>query len=285
MGIYDRDYQRGSQYDDSPGFHIGAPQTMTIRLVLVTAAVYLAQLLSDDWVTETFALKDEWFRQPWQAFQLLSYGFLHDPEDIANILFNMFGLWLFGREIEQKYGQREFLTFYLTAIVLAGIVWSLAEIPMDAIATMVGASGGVSAVVILFAMNYPHRTVLFLFVIPMPMWVLGLLFVGLDIFGAMDRSGNVASTAHLGGALFGFLYYMFGWRLVRWLPSTDWTRRLRPRPKLRVHFPEGEGDSETTDSAVDEILKKIQEHGQASLTRRERKTLEQASLKYQKRRK
>jgi hypothetical protein len=92
---------------------------------------------------------------------------------------------------------------------------------------------------------------------------------------------NVAFTAHLGGALFALLYFQSGIRLERFLPSGSMLQHLQPKPKLRVHDPESAEDAE---EAVDEILKKIQAEGRDSLTRRERKILEEASREYQKRR-
>ena len=106
---------------------------------------------------------------------------------------------------------------------------------------------------------------------------------GLDAYGAVNRSGGVAFTAHLGGALFAFLYYKWGGRLELLFPAGMSLPRLSPRPKLRVHDP-GAYEEVSTDSRVDEILKKIQEHGQDSLTRAERQILEEASREYQKRR-
>jgi membrane associated rhomboid family serine protease len=290
MGFYDRDYQRGGgYYDRQPGFYLGGPRSMTTNLIIANVIVYFAQLLSggeNGWVTQYFMLHSDWYTRPWEAYQLLTYGFLHSPRDIWHILLNMFALWLFGREVESRYGRREYLAFYLIAIVVAGLVWSLAEIPNHSQRTLshvvLGASGGVSAVVILFAMNFPYRTILFMFVIPMPMWVAAVIMVVMDAFGAVNRAGStIAATAHLGGALFGFLYFQWGWRFERWLPSADLLERLKPKPKLRVHDPE---EAENTEKAVDEILKKIQEHGRDSLTRRERKILEEASREYQKRR-
>jgi hypothetical protein len=148
---------------------------------------------------------------------------------------------------------------------------------------MLGASGAVTAVVILFALNYPHVTAMFMFLFPMPMWVAGALIVACDIAGAIGRFGTTAFTAHLGGAAFGFLYFRYGLRLERWLPSEATLLRLRPKPKLRVHDPEADGGSET-DLAVDEILRKIADHGYETLTRRERRILQKASQKYQKKR-
>jgi len=288
MGIYDRDYHRDGSYDDAPGIHFGGGRTLTTNLVIVTCGVYLVQLLAGPWVTDTFALRDNWYLQPWRVFELLTYGFLHSPNDLWHILGNMFVLWMFGREIEARYGRREFLAFYLVAIVVAGIVWTLAGLSSDRPAVVLGASGGISAVLILFAMNFPHRTVLFMMFIPMPMWMLGVLIVGWDVLRAMDHSSPVAATAHLGGALFGFLYYQRGLRLERWLvaAATSWRPRLSRKSKLRVHDPSDDDKKDDTDGddRVDDILRKIQEHGQESLTWRERRILERASREYQKKR-
>ena len=58
---------------------------------------------------------------------------------------------------------------------------------------MMGASGGIAAVVILFALNFPYRTILFMFIIPMPMWVFALIIVLMDAMGAVNLAGsNVA---------------------------------------------------------------------------------------------
>jgi len=281
MGLYDRDYQRGGYYDYQPGVHLSGPRTMATTLVIISAAVYLAQLLLGQWFTEALLLPANWYEKPWQVYRLLTYGFLHSPNDLWHIVLNMFALWMFGREVEYRYGRREFLAFYLAAIVVAGVVWTLAEIPSQFASVMIGASGGVTAVLILFALNFPHQTVLFMFIIPMPMWVLALLIVGMDALGAMNRSGNIAFTAHLGGAAFGFVYYQWRWGLERWLPSTDWLKRLRHKPKLRVVDPEEVDEAE---ERLNEILKKIHEHGQDSLTRGERRFLEQASREYQRKR-
>ena len=283
MGIYDRDYAR----DREPGFHAQMPQSAVMKLIVVTVVVFLVQLFWEPF-TEWFALQDRWYRQPWTAYQLLTYGFLHSPGDMWHILLNMYVLWLFGNEVESHYGSREFLIFYLVAIVFAGLVWTVSELPFAQPAAVLGASGAVVATLVLFALNYPHRQILLFFVIPMPMWVAACIFVGLDILGAVQRpeAGSVAFTAHLGGALFALLYFKQGWRLSDWLPSGLSVPNLKRQPKLRVHRPTDDDDGEDEmEAKVDAILKKINEQGQASLTRAERKLLEQASRQYQEKRK
>ena len=260
--------------------------------MIINFAVYLAQMLFDDRsllgsqpVANALALGADWYRAPWQFYQLLTYGFVHARNDVGHILLNMFVLWLFGRDLEHKYGARSFLGMYLTAIVAAGLGWSLVESVYDSRAAhILGASGGVSAVIVLYALNYPHRQVLFMFVIPMPMWALAAMGVVYDMFGAISRSGNVAFTAHLAGALYGLYFYKLGWNPGLWI--IDWGGRLslKSKPKLRVHRPSDEPREDPLSEQLDAILRKINEQGQDSLTARERKLLEQASRKYQKRR-
>lgn len=282
MGLYDREYSR----EPEQGFHLSPPQSATMQLVLATVGVYLAQLAFPA-VDEALALRSDWWRRPWMGYQLLTYGFLHSRDDIGHILVNMLVLFMFGREIEMRYGRGEFLTFYLLAIVAAGAVWSLCELPSGSRAVLVGASGGISAVFALFALNFPHRQVLFMFFIPMPMWVAALIGLGFDLNGAVQRenAGNVAFTAHLAGAAFGLAYYWFNWRLAPWVASGR--RALKPRPKLRVVEADADDDGpgDELSAKVDAILQKIQEQGQESLSWSERRLLERASREYQQKRK
>ena len=293
MGIYDRDYERNSSYDDSPGIRLGGPRTWTTNLVLVMFAVYGVQLLTkpaqggDGWFTDLFSLHADVFRRPWMAFELLTYGFLHDVDDLRHILFNMFGLWMFGRIVEEKYGRHEYLAFFLAAVVFAGACWLNGELIAGqqlGNAMMLGASGGIAAVLILFCLNFPRQQILLMFVLPLPAWVLAIVFIGGDMLGASGRLGDrVAYTAHLGGAAFALGYFFSGWRLTRWI-GADWKMpKLGRRPSLRVLDPEDEHE-DSTEEQVDNILRKIREQGQDSLTRGERRILEEASREYQKRR-
>jgi hypothetical protein len=148
----------------------------------------------------------------------------------------------------------------------------------------VGASGGVVAVVILFALNFPHaKGMVFPIPVPIPMWVLAVGLVLMDFYGAISRAGGVAFTAHLGGALFGWIFYQTGWTPESLFGKFGRTSRPR-KTKFRVVEPDDDED-DATDSQVDQILRKIQEQGQESLTWRERKILEKASREYQNRRK
>src|ERR1044072_8730128 len=99
MGFYDRDYQRGDYYERQPGFHLGGTRTLTTNLVIVMFAVYAVQILTrgprSGWFTDMFSLHADVLKHPWMAFQLLTYGFLHDVRNVAHIIFNMLAFWFF----------------------------------------------------------------------------------------------------------------------------------------------------------------------------------------------
>jgi len=233
-------------------------------------------------------LEEGAWRTPWKLYTLLSYGFLHSPNDLWHILGNMFGLWFFGRDLEYRFGKREFLTYYLVAIICAGAGWMALESATgqpNVHAVLLGASGGTVAVAILFALLWPRRKIYIWGLFPVPMWALAIFIVLGDLRGATDRgAGHVAYTAHLVGASFALLYFRFGWRLSSMLPSGAAMPKVRRRPKLRVHDPVQDDADSAIDAEIDDILRKIQTSGQDSLTRAERKKLEAASREYQKRR-
>jgi membrane associated rhomboid family serine protease len=139
---------------------------------------------------------------PWQ---LLTYGFLHG--DLMHIAFNMFMLWMFGRELELIYGTRRFLTYYLTCVVGAGIVQLLVAAFQGGIYPTVGASGGVFGLLLLFGMTFPNRMIMLLFPpIPMKAKYMVVLFGVLELYlGLSGRTPGIANFAHLGGMLFGLL--------------------------------------------------------------------------------
>lgn len=147
---------------------------------------------------------------PWQ---LLTYGFLHG--NFAHLFFNMFGLWMFGRVIEEVWGQRRFLIFYLVCIVGAGItqLLTLALFSPGQPHPTVGASGAVFGILLAFGMMFPNARVMLLFP-PIPMTAKWLVigYGGLELFfGVTGTASGVAHFAHLGGMAFGFALIMY-WR-------------------------------------------------------------------------
>lgn len=257
---------------------------MVVILVIVNVSLLLVDFLFFERhsLHNYLAVHSDLLRKPWNCWQLLTAGFVHSRDDLAHIVFNMLGLVVFGRGVEEVYGRKEFLRIYLTAVVFASLVWVVTTNLMSrGDATMFGASGAVMAVVVLYALHFPRRTV-FLLGIPMPALLLAGIYVVADIWNLRQTRDMVAHSAHLGGAAFAVLYYFSGLNLGRLLPTSLSPRGLRPRPKLRVHEPETR--EENLASQVDRILEKISREGEASLSAKERRVLEDASRRYQQRR-
>ncbi|MBI1397155.1 MAG: rhomboid family intramembrane serine protease [Betaproteobacteria bacterium] len=145
---------------------------------------------------------------PWQV---ITYAFLHGS--LAHIGFNMYGLWLFGRELEDVWGPRRFLTFYTVSVLFAAFSQLAVTSLMGSITPTIGASGGVFGLLLGFAMVFPRRTILPLIPpIPMPAWMFvtlyGLVELTLGVFGTAN---GIAHFAHLGGLLGGWLVMRY-WR-------------------------------------------------------------------------
>lgn len=295
MGIYDREYYR--EATAGSGLLTGmAPVCKAI--IAINVAVFVLQMLTGgrgDGITDLLSLDPRSVLQGGQVWRILTYGFCHSTGDPLHILFNMALLWWFGKILELQYGSREFLAFYLTAIVLSGLAFLLFGIAIGSAAASIGASGGVMAVLTVYAMYYPTQKMLVFFVIPIEIRWLLPLYIAYDLWpvlrqlGGMGGMDHIAHAAHLGGALYGFLYKSQDLRFNRLFGGFA-ARRSPPRVmKVRLYQeppppPEPRPNTAQFDERVDEILKKIASEGEASLTEDERSTLTEASRRYRHRR-
>ena len=286
MGIYDRDYYR---QPERSGLSFRAPHTVVGLIIAVNVGIWILDFFTPEtpqghWLSDHMAVHVNTLGQPWLWWQYLTAGFAHSPEQFEHILFNMLVLFFLGRDVEQAYGPKEFLRLYLIMVVFASVVWNVANRlgGTPGYIGAYGASGAIAGVVILYALNFPRRTLLLFFVIPMPAWLLGILIVILDMAGAFNVGGreNVAYSMHLAGAAFAVIYHQRRWNLTRLTEALFRWPTFRRKPHLRVHRPEDQPPSELSED-VDRILAKIYREGEASLTAKERKTLETASREYQ----
>lgn len=266
------------------------PQSMVVSLIVINVVLYLADGLlfqRSHALTGCLALASDTLWRPLYWWQFITYGFVHDPRSIMHILMNMLQLWFMGAAVEQIYGGKEFLRIYLLMLLLGSVSWSLGIALTDpgANAGLLGASGAVSGIVILFVLNFPQTT-LVLFPIPIPIkaWVIGVLLVVGNLFGAIAQTGNIAFGVHLAGIIFAWVYFQQQWNIGRFFENIFHVPKFLSRPKFRVHHPDEESDESDLNTEVDRILEKISREGEGSLTRKERGILESASRQYQKRR-
>lgn len=172
-------------------------------LLFLTIGSFLLTSGADDSVISTFAL---WPLQgdfmPWQ---LVTYAFLHG--NVMHIAFNMYGLWLFGTEIENVVGRKAFLQLYFASVVSAALMQLLVTSMTGNIYPTVGASGGVFGLLLAYGIFFPNRKLMLLFPpIPMPAWLFVTLYAVLEMtLGVTGSQEGVAHFAHLGGMVGGFL--------------------------------------------------------------------------------
>jgi membrane associated rhomboid family serine protease len=146
--------------------------------------------------------------RPWQ---LITYAFLHGG--LTHLAFNMFGLWMFGSELERVWGARRMMNFYLVSVLVAALAQLLVTGLLGAQAPTVGASGGLFGLLIGFAMVFPRRKITPLIPpIPMPAPVFVALYGAVELtLGVTGSASGVAHFAHLGGLLGGWLMMRY-WR-------------------------------------------------------------------------
>jgi membrane associated rhomboid family serine protease len=139
--------------------------------------------------------------QGFMPWQVVTYAFLHGGE--AHIFFNMFGLWMFGRDLEYSFGTPRFLAIYFASVLAAALTQLLVTALMNNPEPTIGASGGVFGILLTFAVLYPKRTIVLLIPpIPMPAWLFVTLYGLLELTtGVLGAEANVAHFAHLGGML------------------------------------------------------------------------------------
>ncbi len=233
-----------------------------------------------------------------KLWQLITYQFMH--ANFSHIFFNMFALWMFGAEIENLWGSKKFLTYYLMCGVGAGMLHLLFT-PLLALppASTVGASGAVYGIMIAFALMFPDRFIYIYFLIPVKAkYLIGFLII-IEILAVDSVGSTVAHLAHIGGALVGLLFILLdksmhvplkdalriGFRRRKnYNYDRDYTYQDPDSYSHRSSFYEDISEAKVHDASddisqeeIDRILDKISISSYKSLTEREKRILFEAS--------
>lgn len=240
---------------------------------------------------------------PWQ---LITYQFLHG--DFWHLALNMFALWMFGTELENIWGSRRFLYYYLLAGIGAGLIHLVISPLFSTPLPAVGASGSIYGLLIAFGMTFPNRPIfMFPFFIPIPAKFFVLIFGVIELFSGLTGGSGIAHFAHLGGALTGFLLLRYGDKLGIYeffdklfsnsKKSENNYEYSYEKPKV-IKFKDSEkkpqsnsagiyqdryrvnvDGEEITQATIDDILDKISAAGYENLTAKEKKILFELSQK------
>ena len=277
----DRSYMREPSPLPPPARTAGSA---TITILIINAVVFLGQLTLTDSGADIFS---QYFALSWDTlkrgmiWQLVTFQFLHGGW--LHLLFNSLGIYMFGRDVEERLGRLTFVKLYLISGVVGGFVhvlgsWILPGNFGGLHSSVVGASAGVYGLVAAFAVLYPQRkiTLLVFYIVPVTLTARVMFFgaAALAVFGIIFPQGNVAEGAHLGGLI-------YGWICTKALLRSDWhlppiigapnTNRNSAPPLIGIR------SNDFISREVDPILDKISAQGMQSLTEAERQILLKAA--------
>lgn len=240
---------------------------------------------------------------PFMPWQLFTYMFMHGG--FWHLFLNMFALWMFGMELENIWGSKKFLMYYLMCGVGAGLAnLFLAPMFSSVQAPTVGASGSVYGILVAFGMMFPNRPIFIYFLFPIKAKYFVIIYMLIELFSVGSNSG-IAHVAHLGGGLIGFFYI---WITNNANISNIFRFPDKPKPnqksapsnvyksKYYEKYNTGSESDDVSDAdyyiekneseedkalqeKIDEILDKISKDGYKSLTDEEKRILFEASKK------
>ena len=262
----------------SPGFRRGFSRpTFTIPsgvklLVIINIVVFILTELSGqrNILFSSFGLVPNQVWTNFKVWQLFTYLFVHGG--FLHIFFNMFVLWMFGKDLEIQWGKNKFLLFYFTCGIGAGLMTVLFSI--NSIVPIVGASGAIYGLLVAYGFTYPNRMVYLygLFPLKVKYMVLGLGVIAFFASLSANQS-NVSHITHLSGMIIGvlYIYFILNWKNIK-------MEYYHLRLKNLKQKTSAQNDEEVLmKKKVDEILDKLNASGWDSLTEQEEKYLTQAS--------
>ena len=267
--------------------------SIVIKLIVINAIIFLAVRLIAFFLGMTPGQLTQWFILPesagsviLQPWSLLTYAFLHFG--FFHILFNMLWLYWFGRFVLNLFDEKRFLTIYLLGAFFGGLLYvathNIFPALMGSSAGLIGASGAVTAIMVFIATYTPNAEVM-VFRFRIKLWQIALVLVLLDLVLLPNSDNAGGRLAHIGGAIFGFVYaqqLQKGNDIGKWFENViNWVENLfKPRKKkpfTKVHRNKKTAAKRSTaetknnnQKKIDEILDKIGKSGYESLTKAEK---------------
>jgi membrane associated rhomboid family serine protease len=214
------------RYGSSYAYQFGpGPVSPAVKVLLITNVVTWLINMIVPAMTLKLGLSPKDVFTGFAIWQPVTYMFLHDTSGFGHILFNMLALWMFGTELERTWGTRFFTKYYLVTGVGAAATTLLLALVSPAIyySLTVGASGAIYGLLMAWAMYFPHRTILFWGIFPIPARVFVLIMGAIAFLSSLGGPGSgIAHVAHLGGLVVGYLYLK--------------SLRVRPLDELRYRW-------------------------------------------------
>ena len=262
----------------SPGFRqsfnrptISIPSGVKFLLIVNIVVFVLVEFSGQrSLLFRTFGLVPSLVWSKFKIWQLFTYLFIHGG--IFHIFFNMFVLWMFGKDLESQWGKMEFLLFYFVCGIGAGLITVLFSV--NSIVPIVGASGAIYGLLLAYGFTYPNQMVYMYGLFPLKVKYMVLGLGAIAFFASLSASqSNVSHITHLSGMIIGliFIYFNLNWKVIKL-----WYVRMRLKGIIRRPVKKDDEESQMK-KQVDKILEKLNDSGWDSLTEQEEKYLTQAS--------
>jgi membrane associated rhomboid family serine protease len=225
------------------------PMTPGVKLILIANVVmFVVTMAAPALIVGLLGLSPQDVFERGLLWQVASYLFVHSPGAIGHILFNMLAVWMFGVELERRWGTPFFAKYYFVCGLGAAVCTLVASLlPLGGAnqlyyTTTIGASGAVYGLLMAWALIFPHREILFMFLFPLKARVFVAIIGAIAFFQAMGSGGGpVAAITHLGGLVIGWIY-LSGPRTL-WLElQRQLARRRMDRLRRRFNVHQGGKD-------------------------------------------
>ena len=251
------------------------------NIIIINVAVFIVMYLLpvEKFFLLTFGIVPKFVWSRGFIWQPLTYLFIHGG--FWHILMNMFVLWMFGMEIENYWGKKEFYKYYFITGIGSGLITLLFS--LNSTIPVVGASGAIYGILVAFALMFPNRYLYLYFLIPIKAKYF-VIFIAVVTFFSTFAPGtsNISHLTHLGGFLIGFVY-LKRWQISSFVRSKFPNIRIKiPIRRVRKTSKDEEvikkyDTDETFKEELNLILDKINRDGYDTLNEEEKRTLYLAS--------
>ncbi|MDO9387267.1 MAG: rhomboid family intramembrane serine protease [Thiobacillus sp.] len=180
---------------------------ITATLILMNVMIYALGIATGPDIIRVFGLWSPGSDGTFHVWQLITYSFLHGS--LLHLGLNMVAIWMFGAALEKRWDDLRYLLTYLLSVAVAAMTQiAVSGYSLHAGGPVIGASGGVFGLLLAYAMYFPNRVLVIIFLpfirIPARTFVLGYGIVEL-LLGVTNTLSGVAHFAHLGGLFGGWL--------------------------------------------------------------------------------
>lgn len=252
-------------------------KSWVIRLIIINIAIHFVQILTMQVgigdppaslsivMTEYLGLKPKLVVENGYIWQLCTYMFLHGG--FFHLFLNMYALLIFGMPVEQAWGSKRFVFYYFFTGVGAGVVIFVINLIVGSAYSVstIGASGAVFGLLLAFGMLFPEAEILLFFLIPIKARLLVILYGGLELYSLIASGGQspISHAGHLGGLIFGIIYFL----IIRKRGITFKSKMIKARLSREMdRRQQNEVERVNHEALLRAILSKVKSGGGSSLT-------------------